>query len=75
MKKTPHGSFGSMPKGHAQPGKGGTVDHCSVGKPIGKHEGPSDPLSPSCGRPGNFEGGGGKRVNVPKEKDYSRNGM
>jgi len=73
MGKT-HGSFGTMTTGKARGGKETTCDHPSLGS-MPKGTGPYDPRSPSNGSPGNFEGGGGSATKLPKEKDYSRNGL
>jgi hypothetical protein len=69
-----HGSVGSMPGPSAKASTGAKMDHCSTGKmPSGS--GAYDPTCPANGKPGNFEGGKGKCVTTPKEKDYSRNGL
>lgn len=75
MKTTPHNSVGTMPGGNAKKGRISTVDHGSMGNPIGGQNAPYDPCSPANGRHGVTEGDKGSCNPLPKEKDYSRNGM
>ena len=70
-----HGSVGSMPTGKARGGKETKCDHPSLGSPAGGSGEAADPRSPSGGRPHKYEGGGGSATKLPKEKDYSRNGL
>jgi len=46
-----------------------------LGSPAGGSGEAADPRSPSGGRPHKYEGGGGSATKLPKEKDYSRNGL